>query len=529
MNSFVYRNDFPVVETVYGKLRGFLHRDMYHFYGIHYAEAERFQPPVPPKSWEGIADATSYGYICPVEAAPAPQGEILIPHRFWPANEHCQNLNVWTKTLDKNAGLPVMVWFHGGGYANGSAMEQVAYEGDALARHEDVVVVTVNHRLNILGFLDMSSFGEKYRNSVNAGIADLVAALEWVRDNIAGFGGDPGNVTVFGQSGGGGKVETLMQTPAAQGLFHKAILMSGIMDGFDGNGKLDTNIDHRKAILPMMQALGIPEDQPEQLEKVPYDVLVRAFRKVHRDLIRQGGFISWGPKPNDWYLGDPMKVGFTDFARTVPTMAGTVIAEFSGGAGTQAPGTEEENLAFLETIYGGNARRYADLFRKAYPDKPVTLLPQLDVNVRRATHAFIAKKAEVSSAPAYLYVFALDFDVLGSRPAWHCSDLPFVFHNTLRVPNCDMDVREQLEKEMAGAWAGFARTGSPSHAALPRWDAYTEQHPVTMIFDRQSRQAADYDTELINTLSRELPRQDMLEMFAKMALTESDEGGGWMY
>lgn len=529
MNSFVCQNDFPVVDTIYGKLRGFLHQDMYCFYGIHYAEAERFQAPTPPKSWDWIADATNYGYICPVEAAPAPRGEIYIPHRFWPANEHCQNLNVWTKTLDKNAKLPVMVWFHGGGYANGSAMEQVVYEGDALARHEDVVVVTVNHRLNILGFLDMSSFGEKYKNSVNAGIADLVAALEWVRDNIAGFGGDPENVTIFGQSGGGGKVQTLMQTPAAKGLFHKAILMSGIMGGMDENAKLDTNVEHRKAILPMMKILDIPEDQPERLEKVPYDVLVRAFRKVHRDLIRQGGFINWGPKQNDWYLGDPMKVGFTDFAKSIPTMAGTVIAEFTEGAKVQSPGTEEENLSFLKTIYGGKARDYAELFKKAYPDKPVTLLPLLDLNARRATHAFIAKKAAVSAAPAYLYVFALDFDLLGSRPAWHCSDLPFVFHNTLLVPNCDMDIREQLEKEMADAWACFARTGNPNHAAMPRWDAYTAQQPVTMIFDRQSKQAADYDTQLIDTLYQELPRRDMLEKFAELVLAGDDEGGDWLY
>ena len=529
MNRFVYRQDFPVVDTVYGKLRGFLHQDLYHFYGIHYAEAERFQKPVPPKAWEGIEDATSYGYISPVEAAPAPRGEIYIPHRFWPANEHCQNLNVWTRTLDRSARLPVMVWFHGGGYANGSAMEQVAYEGDALARHENVVVVTVNHRLNILGFLDMSSFGEKYRNSVNAGIADLVAALEWVRDNIAGFGGDPENVTIFGQSGGGGKVQTLMQTPAARGLFHRAILMSGIMEGMEDGGKLDTAVDHRRVILPVMKALGIPENQPETLEKVPYDVLVRTFRRAHRDLIREGGFISWGPRQNDWYLGDPMKVGFTEFARSIPTMAGTVIAEFADGAAGQSSGTKEENLAYLKTIYGEKAGEYAELFRQAYPDKPVTMLPQLDLNARHATHAFIARKAAVSSAPAYLYLFALDFDLLGGRPAWHCSDLPYVFHNTLRVPCCDMDGRERLEAEMAGAWAGFARTGNPNHAAMPRWDAYTDRQPVTMIFDRQSRQAADYDTRLIDTLFRELPRRDMLEAFAQLALAEDGEGGDWMY
>ncbi|MBR3060718.1 MAG: carboxylesterase family protein [Oscillospiraceae bacterium] len=187
-----------VAKTADGLLRGFFLDGLYIFQGVKYADAGRFQAPAPVKPWEGIREATNYGYICPVANEPMPTGELLIPHRFWPSNEHCQYLNIWTPSLERGAKKPVIVWLHGGGYSSGSSIEQVAYEGDALAEYADAVVVTLNHRLNILGFLDMSSFGEKYRNSVNAGMADIVEALRWVKRNIAAFGGDPENVTLIG-------------------------------------------------------------------------------------------------------------------------------------------------------------------------------------------------------------------------------------------------------------------------------------------------------------------------------------------
>ena len=178
--------------------------------------------------WDGVLDATSYGYVCPLLEMPKPNGEMLVPHRYWLMNEACQNLNIWTPALD-DAHRPVLVWLHGGGYFAGSSIEQIAYEGENMARLGDCVVVSINHRLNILGYLDLSDFGVEYANSGNAGGDDIIAALRWVRDNIAAFGGDPGNVTVFGQSGGGAKVTTLLQTPAADGLFHKGIVMSGVL------------------------------------------------------------------------------------------------------------------------------------------------------------------------------------------------------------------------------------------------------------------------------------------------------------
>lgn len=249
--QFLCSLDAPIVETVSGKVRGFQVDGTYTFHGIPYAKAKRFQMPEPFPSWKdrGVYDAHSYGFVCPMLDRETAWGEICVPHRYWPKDENCQYLNVWTQSLDETAKRPVMVWFHGGGFSAGSSIEQIAYDGENLSKFGDVVVVTVNHRLNILGYLDLSPYGEKYWNSGNVGNADLVASLQWVHDNIARFGGDPENVTIFGQSGGGGKVTSLMQTPAADGLFHKAIIMSGIADG---RGLMNSkNTDSR----PLIQAI----------------------------------------------------------------------------------------------------------------------------------------------------------------------------------------------------------------------------------------------------------------------------------
>ena len=222
MEIFNY-DDVLVLETTGGKLKGYFYKGEYIFKGVPYAYADRFRMPEK-MTWEGVKDATSYGFVCP----DTPSAELMVPHRYWPQDEHCQNLNIWTKTLDSDSKLPVIVWLHGGGYFAGSSIEQAAYDGYNMCMEGDVVAVSVNHRLNILGYLDLSPFGEKYKNSGNAGHADLVAALQWIHDNIELFGGDPDNVTIFGQSGGGMKVADLMQIEAADGLFHKALIMSGV-------------------------------------------------------------------------------------------------------------------------------------------------------------------------------------------------------------------------------------------------------------------------------------------------------------
>lgn len=233
---FICNKDQTVAQTKYGKVRGYCLDGNYAFQGIRYARAKRFQMPEEPESWDGIKDALSYGYVCRLLKQPELFDEVKIKRQFWLENEDCQYLNIWTPTLEKGAKKPVMVWLHGGGFDSGSSIEQTVYDGENLSRFGDVVVVSLNHRLNILGYLDLSELGEEYWNTGNLGNADIVAALRWIQDNIEGFGGDPGNVTLFGQSGGGMKVWSLMQTPEANHLFHKGIIQSGVaVDIFDSN------------------------------------------------------------------------------------------------------------------------------------------------------------------------------------------------------------------------------------------------------------------------------------------------------
>ncbi|MDE6319663.1 MAG: carboxylesterase family protein, partial [Lachnospiraceae bacterium] len=227
--KFVYDEDTAIVETENGKVRSYFFDDMYIFKGIPYAKAKRFHAPEKVERWEGVLQTASYGYVCPLMEMPKPEGELLVPHRYWVMSEECQNLNVWTPGLDDGK-RPVMVWLHGGGFYAGSSIEQVAYEGENMCKLGQVVVVSVNHRLNLLGYLDLSPFGKEYTNSGNAGTADIVAALQWIHDNIERFGGDPENVIVFGQSGGGAKVTTLLHTPSADGLYAKGVNMSCVID-----------------------------------------------------------------------------------------------------------------------------------------------------------------------------------------------------------------------------------------------------------------------------------------------------------
>ncbi len=494
--QFVCSTTSPIVQTKAGKLRGFLWDGTYTFHGIKYADAKRFQPPTPPAPWEGVKDALSYGYVSPMLDRETAQGEVMVPHRYWPKDENCQYLNIWSPSIDPAAKKPVMVWLHGGGFSAGSSIEQVAYDGDALSKFGDVVVVTLNHRLNILGYLDLSPYGEKYQNSANAGNADLVAALEWVHENIAGFGGDPDNVTIFGQSGGGAKVFNLMQIPEADGLFHKGIIMSGVFDGLLGPAP---DKDSRPLIEAMLQHLGLTADQVEQLETIEYEKLAEAYKAVAPEIAKQGHYTGNGPLENEFYVGDPREVGFTDHAKTIPTIIGSVFGEFAFAPGVPHKDelTKEERMAMVAKKLRGNAEEVARLFRECYPEKNLTDLLSLDAMCREATKDFARKKAQHPESPSYCYLFNLDMPLDDGHPAWHCADIPFFFHNTHIVPICDIPgVSDRLEEQMAGSFVNFAKYGDPNYPSLPHWDACTPDDAATMIFDRACEMRHHHDDAL---------------------------------
>ena len=319
--NFMCTKTDPVVETKAGKLRGFQLDGTYVFHGVKYADAKRFHQPTPVEPWEGIKNALAYGYVCPMLQQDQPSNELMVPHRYWPLDENCQYLNIWTQHLDPNAKKPVLVWLHGGGFAAGSSIEHIAYEGENMSKYGDVVVISLNHRLNILGYLDLSPFGEEYKNSGNAGNADMVAALQWIHENIANFGGDPENVTLFGQSGGGAKVTTLLQTPAADGLYHRAMIMSGVLEGLLN----DSVGSGRDCVQALMQELGVQTAQ--QLETVPYHQLAQAYRNVSPALKAKGANVGQSPHPNRFYLGDPLQngSGFRPETANIPVLILSLI------------------------------------------------------------------------------------------------------------------------------------------------------------------------------------------------------------
>ena len=508
LGKFNCSNEETVAVTAQGKIRGYLYEGVYAFQGIKYADAQRFQMPKETESWEGVKDALAYGYVCPLLNQDEPFEDVRAPHRYWPMDENCQYLNIWTTSLDADAAKPVMVWLHGGGFAAGSSIEQIAYEGDHLAQAEDVVVVSLNHRLNILGYLDLSAYGEKYANSGNAGNVDIVMALRWIQKNIKAFGGDPGNVTLFGQSGGGMKVWTLMNTPAADGLFHKGIIQSGVIDDF-----MEEKQDARPVVSALLSELGLKEEDVEALEKVPYSRLAQAYNQVAPRLKAQGLYVGGTPVANGWYLGDPRKVGFSEHAKTIPVLIGSVLAEFtSGRIGTEEGDRSEEGMMrMLEKKYGAHAFRLKELLNKAYPGKPLSWLPALDPFIRIPTKDFIEKMAQEASAPVYSYLFSLDLPFDGLNPAWHCAEIPFVFHNIDRVPVCCIPgVSEKLQEQICVAWAHFARYGTPGTDRLPDWPACRPGKEMTMILDQVCDVRENHDAQLLEAILKTSPRNPLL-------------------
>ena len=501
--TFMY-DEVPAVETASGKVKGYFYDGVYIFKGIPYAWAERFQMPQP-VHWDGIKDATNYGFVCPLLRQETPSGELMVPHRYWPMAEHCQSLNIWTNKTGSGEKKPVLVWIHGGGYEAGSSIEQVAYDGKNIAKKGDAVLVSVNHRLNILGYLDLSPFGEKYKNSANAGHADLVAALQWVHDNIAAFGGDPENVTIFGQSGGGMKVIDLMQTPAADGLFQKAMVMSGVIEGVPL--RAERNQDGRQIVEALLEELHLTTDEVEKLETIPYRQLADAYLKVSPELAAKGIYVGNGPKAGDYYLGDPEKIGFREHAYQIPLLIGTVYGEFAftPAGRNKYQMSETEIRDAVAKVYGDHTNDVIHAFQKAYPEKNILDVLSIDRAMRQATVRVAKLFAKGAGAKAYLYNFIFEFPFHHGKTAWHCADIPFFFGNIELVESYGIpEVAENLEDEMFGSLLQFARTGNPGREE-PAWPAVTLEDVPTMTFDRESSVRHNYDDEVFAEIRKVLP------------------------
>ncbi|HEY1240224.1 MAG TPA: carboxylesterase/lipase family protein [Bryobacteraceae bacterium] len=482
-----------VVETTAGKIRGAMQDKVHALKGIPYAAstegAGRFMPPAKPQPWTGVRDALQFGAASPqVPSNLIPESMAQQPQGDAHGTEDCLHLNVWTPGLGSGK-RPVMVSFHGGGYSAGSA-NWAMYNGGNLAAKQDVVVVTVNHRLNVFGYLYLAELGgEKYARSSNVGMLDIVASLEWVRDNIAAFGGDPGNVTIFGQSGGGGKVSTLLAMPAAKGLFHRAIAMSGSnVDGIPRDRAT-------RSAEEFMTKLGLKPDQMDQLQEVPQPQLLEAMRAVQR--FQLGPVVDGRTLPANPF--DPVAPAIT---ANVPLMIGSTETEVTWNNSVNFDPLDDAALHHRIQqslkLDDGAADRLIAVYKKGRPkasNLDLFFIMSTDAsNFRTGTDTEADRKAALAKAPVYKYYFQWYSPVReGKLRSYHTLDIPFVFENVDIAQSMvgSGSERYPLADKMSGAWAAFARSGNPNHKGIPQWEPFTEARRATMIFNNECRAVND--------------------------------------
>ncbi len=468
--------DAPLVKTTAGAVRGTRDGGIEIFRGIPYAAPPvgplRFRPPTAAAPWDGVRDALEFGPSCP-QPAERPEGWAPEPA----LSEDCLYLNVWTPGTGDGARRPVMVWMHGGGYSIGSGSWPV-YDGTALARRGDTVVVTLNHRLGILGYLHLKELaGAGFASSGNAGMLDLVAALQWVRDNIAAFGGDSDNVTIFGESGGGAKVSTLIAMPAARGLFHRAAIQSG--PGL--------------RVKPPEQAAELAEKIAAEICGGSFDLAALQAAPIERLREAQGklgrsAVFAFSPVLDSEVIpehpGDAIKNGT---AADVPMIVGcnrdeaTLFLAMNPASGEVAD--DDGLLARLVTL-GSDAGAIVEAYRRTRPEtaaRDLLVAIESDRMMRIPSIRLAERKLAGGRAPVFMYLFRWAAGPLGSA---HGFEIPFVFDNA-RPPVMPESVsRGDLAARMSEAWLAFARSGRPDHPGNPDWPAYTLEDRATMTFDR---------------------------------------------
>ncbi len=501
-------SQYCTIQIQSGKVCGYIDNGVYIYKGIPYAKAERFMPPKAPDKLEGIRSSRAYGPT-------APQGKRMgwysDEQAFafnWDdgyADENCLRVNIWTNGINDNKKRPVMVWLHGGGYSAGSGQELPSYDGTNLAKKGDVVVVSLNHRLNVLGFLDLSAYGEKYAQSGNAGLLDIVAALQWVKNNINMFGGDASNVTIFGQSGGGGKVSTLLATPSANGLFQKAIIQSGSML------RTMSGEYSRRIGIATIEELGLSSSNISEIDKIPYEKLLaageKAITKVKTEADKEGisSFIfGWAPTVDgDILPNQPFDPKAPEQSKDIPLMIGTTQHEFS--TSTYVPAirniTKEKAIEFLKLKYKERTDEFIKAFEKAYPTYQPKDLIDIDLTFRPSAVEQANLKSAQQGAPVYMYLFAWESPVLdGILRSTHCMDIPFVFNNVIRHASMTGGGKnaQDLAEKMSDAWINFAKRGNPNAKGLPKWEPYNPKDGTTMYFNNKSEIKHNHDKELLN-------------------------------
>ncbi len=498
---------YVIAETTYGKIRGVDNSGIKVFKGVPYgantAGGNRFMAPAEPAKWAGVRDALEYGHSAPQRdpaAPPPPAGALTISGQGLPAEgEDCLVLNIWTPSVGSGAASgrkrPVMFWCHGGGFASGSGSSP-DNDGTNLAHRGDVVVVTINHRLNVLGFANLSEFSRDFAASGDAGMMDIVQALNWVRANISEFGGDPNTVMIFGQSGGGRKVETLLAMPSAKGLFHRAIIESGAAIKV-----VDRDAAVRNSEL-LLAKLGIEKSNVRELQKLPVEKIMAAHFAVMKenpgiDQMTAG----YSPTVDGKILPQhPFHPKASPVSADVPVMIGCTRTEmtlFSLNDTAAFSLSDDQMRGRVKDLLGSAAPGIVDIYKRLNPGaspSDIYFLIASDHRYGAPTMKIAERRAALGTAPVYLYYFTWETPVQGGRlKSPHTMEIPFAFDNvkiSARMTGGGADAMALADK-VSDAWIAFARTGNPNTGKLPEWPVFNAKDRATMVIDNVSKVVND--------------------------------------
>lgn len=499
-------DDIAIAGTRYGKVQGYVLNKVYTFLGIPYGAdtsgKNRFMPPQKPEAWDGIRPAVFYGHTAPQgmdNRWPNNYGTFADHWNYWDVSEDCLCLNVWTPAINDNKKRPVLLWLHGGGFTNGSAIEQDGYHGENLSKYGDIVFVSVNHRLGPIGFSDLSAVGgDKYKDSGNVGMLDIVFAMEWIRDNITVFGGDPANVTVMGQSGGGSKVCTVAAMPAAKGMIHKAVPLSG--STIEAS---DQNITKKIGEYILKEA-GLNRNQVDKLQDIPWREYIELANRAASKCLRETGATTrrtFGPVADGIHIpkGTFYSAETSGSSPQVPMLLCTTFHEWNPNRGDAS----QENVTLadvtekLRSRYGEKAGQIVDAYAKTFPQyRPIEIWAFI-VSSRESVVKTANAKLE-QQQPVYMAWFGWEPPLFDNRMrAFHCLDICFWFRNTDRMVTHTGGGKRprQLSDKMSDALLAFMKTGDPNSKGLPSWPQYTEETGELMILNDQSEVKNDPDRE----------------------------------
>jgi len=496
-------DNIAIAQTEYGKVRGFILRGIHQFLGIPYGAdtggKNRFMPPQKPTPWTDVKPTIWWGNTAPqiMEKRYANVVSSFVDHwNYDDVSEDCLKLNIWTPALD-NKKRPVIVWLHGGGFVNGNGIEQDGYHGENLAKLGDIVFCSVNHRLGALGYCCLSEAGGPTASG-NAGNLDLIASLEWVKNNISGFGGDPENVTIIGQSGGGAKVTTLMNMPAAKGLFHKAVALSG-------SSLIGVNKDYAEKLgLKVMEEAGLKVGEIEKLQQIPWlefiQIANRAVTKLS-DEAKKMGIQREGFSPVSdgiHLLNEPFFS--TELSSDIPLIINTTFHEWTPSRADSSLErvTWEQVIEKLTPRFGEKSNIVLAAYKKQFPSATPVEIWALILSNRKNAIAAADAKTNQAKASVYLSWFGWEpplFD--GRMRAFHCIDICFWFYNTdLMYTHTGGGKRPKaLSQKMANSFLNFVRTGNPNGGGLPQWAPYSIENGETMILDDVCLMQNNLDSE----------------------------------